>query len=216
MGASLSIEIGGARHRVPEGITLIQTLWAFGKRPIHGVGCLGGVCGACIVGYRLPNEMQPRTGLACQTLVREGMSVTFLPSDALPKATYPIPDRPPTTADLIALYPETRCCTRCGACSVACPQGIDVMGGVQAALKGEFGTTAEKFADCVMCGLCAMVCDVQIRPHRVGLWARRMQGIFAAKGAGQLDRRLAEVNEGKYEGEWSRLLKLSDAELQAA
>jgi hypothetical protein len=43
-----------------------------------------------------------------------------------------------------------------------------------------------------------------------------MQGIFAAEGAGQLERRLAEVNEGKYRKEWDRLLRLSDADLQTA
>ena len=206
--ASVTIEFSGERHTVPDGITVIQALWSIGRKTVHGVGCLGGVCGACPIGYRLPDEMQQRTGLACQTVVREGLSVTFYPSDPSPKAIYDLPAHPPERTDLFAVYPEVRRCTSCRACSTVCPQEIDVMGGVRAAINGEFGSVAEKFTSCVMCGLCAMVCDVQIRPHRVGIWARRVHAACYPKAAGYLIDRLDEMKKGKFDREWEDVLSV--------
>jgi len=204
--AEVAVEISGQRYVVPEAITIIQALWAAGRRTLHGVGCLGGVCGACPVSYRLPNELQAKTGLACQTLVQEGMSVLTLPSDPSKGARYVLPSHLPEKKDLFASYPETRRCTSCNACTLVCPQGIEVMGGVRAALNGDFAACAEKFTACVMCGLCAMVCDVKILPHRVGLWSRRMHGAFVPKPP-QLVTRLAEIRDGRFQRDWEHVLQ---------
>lgn len=212
-GSTVTVEIGAERHTVPAGITLIQALWAMGKTPVHGIGCLGGVCGACAVGYRISGRMQSETGLACQTLVQEGMSVSFFPSDSSEKAIYSIPDVPPDKAALFASYPGTRRCTSCRACTTVCPQGIDVMGAVRAAINGEMDTVADKFTSCVMCGLCAVVCDVRIVPHRVGVWARRMHGAFYPQQALQLLHRIDDVKQGRYREEWGRIFEMNDAEL---
>jgi len=205
VGTEVEIEIAGERCSVPGEITLIQALWAAGKRPVHGIGCLGGVCGACPVTYRLGGATAPSTGLACQTLVREGMTVLAFLSDLSQKALYTIPNHRPDQKDLFLSYPETRRCTTCGSCSAVCPQEIDVMSGVKAALSGDFAKVAQRFTACVMCGLCAMVCDVHIRPHRVGLWSRRIAGAFSSDPP-HLTNRLAEIDEGRFQGDWERAL----------
>ncbi|MDC4205612.1 MAG: 2Fe-2S iron-sulfur cluster-binding protein [Candidatus Manganitrophus sp.] len=125
----IRIEVDGAEYPVPEGITVIQAMWHLGRPTIHGVGCLGGVCGACPITYRLPDQMSSKTGLACQTAVREGMAITFIPSDSSKKAIALLPKEAPTQKTLFQYYPETRRCTACRACTSVCPQEIDVMGG---------------------------------------------------------------------------------------
>jgi L-lactate utilization protein LutB len=87
------------------------------------------------------------------------------------------------------------------------------MGGVRAAINGDLSNVAEKFTPCVMCGLCAAVCEVQIRPHRVGMYARRLTGAFYPKEAPTLLQRIEEVRSGKYELAWNRLLSADDAAL---
>ncbi len=87
------------------------------------------------------------------------------------------------------------------------------MGGVRAAINGELAAVAEKFTTCVMCGLCAAVCEVQIKPHRVGMYARRLTGAFFPKEATGLLQRIEDVRAGKYESAWSRLLSADDAAL---
>ena len=228
----VTIEVDGASHSVPAGITLIQAMWRLGRVMIHGVGCLGGVCGACPVMIRLkvgpgaegydlqgvvevkhanhgapiPNQMESKTALACQTPVQAGMAVTFLPSDQSIKAIAPLPMTAPDRQTLFKFYPETKRCTACRACTSVCPQGIDVMGGVRAAINGELSATAEKFTSCVMCGLCATVCEVRIRPHRVGMYARRLSAAFYPKEPTQLLKRIDEIGSGKYDAEWSQMM----------
>jgi len=215
----VTIEIDGEAHSVPEGITLIQAMWRIGRPMIHGVGCLGGVCGACPVmirfkvgpgaedyGAPIPNQMETKTSLACQTPVQAGMAVTFLPSDQSVKAIAPLPAAAPDRQTIFKFYPETKRCTACRACSSVCPQGIDVMGGVRAAINGDLSSVAEKFTSCVMCGLCATVCEVRIRPHRVGMYARRLSGAFHPKAPADLLKRIEEIGSGKYEAEWDRMM----------
>ncbi len=215
--ALIRIEVDGDAHPVPEGITVIQAMWNIGRPMLHGVGCLGGVCGACPITYRLPDQLASKTGLACQTAVREGMAITFIPSDVSKKAIAPLPKESPTQKTLFQYYPETRRCTACRACTSVCPQEIDVMGGVRAAINasslGDLSTVAEKFTACVMCGLCAAVCEVQIKPHRAGMYARRLTGAFYPKEATRLLDRIEEVRSGKYASAWNRLLSADDEAL---
>ena len=202
----VTIEVDGEAHSVPEGITLIQAMWRIGRPMIHGVGCLGGVCGACPVMVRLPNQMETKTSLACQIPVQAGMAVTFLPSDQSVKAIAPLPASAPDRQTIFKFYPETKRCTACRACTSVCPQGIDVMGGVRGAINGELSAVAEKFTSCVMCGLCATVCEVRIRPHRVGMYARRLSGAFHPKAPAELLKRIDEIDSGKYETEWDEII----------
>ncbi len=205
----VTITIDGAAHPVPNGITVIQAMWHLGRPLVHGVGCLGGVCGACPINIRFPNQMVPKTALACQTLVSEGAEITFLPSDASKKEIAPLPTEAPTQSTLFQYYPETRRCVACGACTAICPQGIDAMASVREAMNGKLSEAAERFSACVMCGLCAAVCDVKVRPHRVGMYARRLTGAFQAKEATHLKKRIEEIGSGRYNDEWADLMQRS-------
>jgi succinate dehydrogenase/fumarate reductase-like Fe-S protein len=206
MSQSVTIEFDGSSHSVPEGITVIQAMWHLGRPMIRGVGCLNGVCGACTITMRSSRQIESRTALACQTTVEESMSFTFLPPDASKKALTPLSTDLPDKNKLIHFYPETRRCVTCGACTTICPQGIDVMGGVRAAINGDITAVAEKFTSCVMCGLCSMVCDARIRPHRVGIYARRLSVSAHSGSAEQLYTRIDEINTGRYAEEWERVM----------
>lgn len=204
--SGVTIEVDGAFHSVPQGITVIQAMWEIGRATVHGVGCLGGVCGACPITYRLAGQFDGKSGLACQTPVRDGMSIAFYPSDLSKKTIAPLPAAAPTPKTLFQYYPETKRCVACRACTLVCPQEIDVMGGVRGAINGELASVAEKFTACVMCGLCAAVCEVQIRPHRVGMYARRLTGAFYPKQATDLMDRISEIEHGKFQAEWEAVM----------
>jgi ferredoxin len=156
--------------------------------------------------------MESKTALACQTPVREGMVITLLPSDQSKKAIAPLPAAVPDRQTLFKFYPETKRCTACRACTSVCPQGIDVMGGVRAAINGDLSNVAEKFTSCVMCGLCATVCEVRIRPHRVGMYARRLTGAFYPKEPVDLLKRIDEIDSGKYDAEWDEMMSSISSE----
>lgn len=209
----VTVEIQGKPYRVSEGVTAVQALWQTGHRLVKGIGCLGGVCGACVFSYRKKGEMGMKTGLACQTPVEDGLSFAPPASLVLDRPSYRIGDDPGT--EVFQYFPETRRCTRCNACTMVCPQRIDVKTGVVKVLSGEFAPAAETFYDCVMCGLCAVVCDEGIKPNLVGLYARRAQGARLAPFPENLLRRLEEVQAGAYAGVWAEVSR-RDPEGQVA
>jgi len=202
----VDITVDGATHTVPEGLTVIQAMWHIGRDMTHDAGCLGGACGACAISIRFPGSFENQCKLACQTLVSKGMTIAFIPSDTSKKEIAPLPDGEVTGKELFQYYPETRRCVACGACSTVCPEGIDAMGGVRAAIMGMQQEAAAKFASCVMCGLCAAVCSAGIRPHRVGAYTRRLTGAFYEKEATELLERITEIASGEYQDEWNEVL----------
>ena len=66
----------GKRYDVPDSFTIMRAYEYAGHQYIRGCGCKGGVCGACAAIYILPEIDGLRTGLACQTQVLPGMSIT--------------------------------------------------------------------------------------------------------------------------------------------
>ncbi len=187
-------------------------MWHLGHTLLGKVGCLGGVCGACTVMARPSDQALPKTALACQTMVSEGMEISFLPSDASKKALALLPEAAPSRDTLFQYYPETRRCVACQACSSICPQEIDVMAGVRDVLMGDLPAVAERFDSCVMCGLCAAVCESTVRPHRVGLYARRLHGAFYPQTPSHLLDRIDEISAGRYQAEWSDLMEASSSD----
>jgi succinate dehydrogenase/fumarate reductase-like Fe-S protein len=203
----ITIEIQGRSYQVPEAITVVQALWYTGHEMIKGIGCLGGVCGACSFTYRRKGESGTKTGLACQTLAEEGMVFSPPASLSVARAKYRISEIQDPKASLLEYYPETRRCTRCNACTLVCPQGIDVRGCVVKSLSGEFADVAEMFYNCVMCGLCAVVCDVGIKPNLVGLYVRRSKGAHLSPVPENLSKRLQEMEQGIYASDWQKILE---------
>ncbi len=188
---------------------MVQALWYAGHELVKGIGCLGGVCGACTFTYRRRGDPGVKTGLACQTLVEEGMGFSPPTSITITRAKYRFPEVHDPKASLLKYYPETRRCTRCNACTLACPQDIDVRACVLQSLSGEFATVSDLFYNCVMCGLCTVVCDVGIRPNLVALYARRSEGAHLAPRPENLLKRLQEMESGVYESEWQKILEMS-------
>jgi len=76
--SEVAIEIMGKAYQVPEGLTMLQAMWHTGHALTRGVGCLGGICGACSASYRTKGDIRIKNGLACQTQVEEGMSFSLI------------------------------------------------------------------------------------------------------------------------------------------
>jgi Fe-S oxidoreductase len=202
---TVEVELHGARHTVPAGVTVLMALWYAGFDTVHGAGCLGGACGACTLSYRLPDGPATRTGLGCQVVVRDGMAVTLLPIDPPQKPRYQMARIDDPAEALFTIYPETRRCTNCDACTQVCPQDIPVRQTVRQMMNKDFAPVAPAFDECVMCGLCAMVCEVNIAPNLLGLYARKAVA-RAAPEPPELVRGMAAVREGRLAPAWEALL----------
>ncbi|MEJ2118189.1 MAG: 4Fe-4S dicluster domain-containing protein, partial [Alphaproteobacteria bacterium] len=159
--------IMGKRHVVPEHATIMRAIEYAGHQIIRGVGCREGFCGACATIYRLPGDYKLHTGLACTTLVQEGMQLTQIPSVPMEKKAYDVEKLKPDVSAILEVYPVTFRCVACGTCTKACPQGLPVMDYIQAAMRGDLETVADLSFDCVACGLCALRCPAEIIQHEV-------------------------------------------------
>ncbi len=210
----VTVEITGKRYRVPSGITLIQAMWHAGHEITRGIGCLGGVCGACATYYRTPGSHALQAGLACQILVEEGLSFSLAPAFPIHKPIYKMEEISDPKQELFKYFPEAALCRNCNACTEACPQEIDVRTGIWKAAFGDFQAAAELFLPCVMCSLCVPVCIAEISSNQVGLYARRVQGAFLNPKPHALERRIGEIESGKYDAEWEHLATLSQDELK--
>jgi len=210
----INVEINGRSCRVPEGLTLIQAMWHAGYEVIRGIGCLGGVCGACAVYYRVPGKHELQSGLACQLLVEEGLSFSLSPNLPVHNPRYHIEKIRDPKQELFQYFPEAALCRNCNACTEACPQHIDVRTGIWKAAFGEFQEVADLFLPCVMCGLCVPVCIADISSHKIGLYARRTQAAILDKMPDMLRNRIAEIENGAYDACWNQIESLSEAELR--
>lgn len=214
-GRLVAVEINGALYQVPEGITMIQALWETGHELFRGIGCLGGVCGACASTYRMKGDSKLHYALACQTLVQDGMSFSLNLYYPPHKANYKIQSVKDPKEEIFKYYPEVALCRNCNACTEACPQQINVREGVWKMVFGDFKGVADMFLNCVMCGLCVPVCIADIAPNQVALYARRSQGAVFTPRPDHLMERVREIESGKYDSEWEKLLAMSEEELRA-
>ncbi len=209
----VNVEIMGKRYPVPQGITLVQAMWHTGHEITRGIGCLGGVCGACSTLYRTEGSHELKTGLACQLIVEQGLSFSLMQSFPVRKPIYKIEDIVDPKQELFRYFPEAALCRNCNACTEACPQGIDVRTGIWKAAFGDFKGASDLFLPCVMCNLCVPVCIAEISSNQVGLYARRVQGVFFNQKPTDLLNRIDEIEKGKFDSEWDRLLSMSAAAL---
>jgi len=130
------------------------------------------------------------------------------------KAIYNIEELKNPKQDLFELYPEAPLCRNCNACTEACPQSIDVREGVWKAVFGDFQGVSEAFINCVMCGMCTPVCIADIAPNLVAVYASRVHGVHFTKKPKGLHRRIKEIEQGRYQKDWERILCLNDEELK--
>ncbi|MBC7093805.1 (2Fe-2S)-binding protein [Candidatus Bipolaricaulota bacterium] len=212
----LTVYIMGKGYRVPEGLTIMKAMEYAGYRLVRGCGCRGGYCGACATVYRLPGDYRLYADLACQTTVQDGMYIAQLPSTPAERADYQLSQVAPRGEALLALYPELARCVACNTCTRSCPQKLEVMDAVQAALRGDIRQVAELTFDCVQCGLCAMRCPAEIAHYHVWQLARRLCGAYLTPRAQHLARRVAEVESGAFDAELDRLMGMGKDELAKA
>lgn len=208
----VKIFILGKEYTVPSSLTIMKAMEYAGYRFVRGSGCRAGFCGACATVYRIKGDHKLKTALACQKTVEEGMYLTQIPFTPAEKAKYNLSKLRPSPSILIQYYPEIAKCLSCNTCSKACPQDLDVMGYVQAALRGNLEEVAQLSFDCLSCGLCAIRCPAEIVPYNVALLARRLYGKYLLRLAPDVEQRITEIEEGKFTKEISELkmMKLDD------
>lgn len=212
-GEMVTIYVMGEAYQVPKELTIMKAMEYAGYRFIRGCGCRGGFCGACGTVYRTADSYKLKVGLACQTVVEDGMYLTQIPFYPANKKRYDIDELKPDSQVLVRYYPELMRCIACNSCTKICPQDIDVMGYVQAAIRGDIAQVADMSFDCIMCGLCASRCPAEIVHYHVALLARRLYGAKIAKRAPHLPERLKEISAGAFGPGLDKLTKMSEEEL---
>lgn len=197
--AFISVYIMGKEHRVPFGLTIMKAMEYAGYRFIRGAGCRAGFCGACATVYRMKGDYKLETALACQTTALDGMYLTQIPFMPANKSVYDIDKLNPNINPILHLYPEIARCVSCNMCTRSCPQDLEVMDYIQAALRGDIESAARLSFDCIQCGLCTVRCMAEISHYHVGQLARRLYGKYYSPTPEHLIERLEEMEEGKYD-----------------
>ena len=209
------IFILGQRYEVPEGLTILKAFEWSGFRLTRGVGCRGGFCGACGTVYRLSGDYRLYYALACQTVVQPGMvlgPIAFFPAQ---RPAYHLETLEPTGQTLLDLYPEILRCFGCNTCTKACPQEIDVLGYMAAAVRGDIPALADISFDCIACGLCVARCPAELVPPNVALLGRRLYGKYVAPLAAHLHLRVSEIQAGAFLSDIEELKSLPLEDLKA-
>jgi len=208
------IYIMGKEYEVPEGLTIQKALEYAGMRLLRGCGCRGGFCGACGTVYRTKGDYKLKVALACQTVVEDGMYLTQIPFYPANKSSYVIEELQPTLDALVENYPEVMRCVQCNTCRKVCPQDIEVMQYIAAAMRGDIAKLADLSFDCIMCGLCASRCPGELVQYYVGILGRRLYAKYMMPKAPHLASRLEELEKGKFEKDIDELMKMSKEELK--
>lgn len=211
----IPIYIMGKEYEVPETLTVMKAIEYSGYKYTRGCGCRGGICGACATFYRFVGDYKLRAGLACQTVVAEGMIIVQVPFFPSNRSVYDIDAiSGDPHEELRRLYPEVFKCVGCGTCTRTCPMDIDVMDYIALMKRGDLKGAAHKSFDCVMCGLCAARCPAQISQFTAAMFVRRLYGKHILPKAEHLETRFKEVSDGKYEKILKKLTKTSQEDVQ--
>ncbi|MGA8857118.1 MAG: 4Fe-4S dicluster domain-containing protein [Candidatus Bathyarchaeia archaeon] len=211
--SNLAVYVFGKQYHVPENLTILTAMESLGYRLLRGCGCRSGFCGACATVYRIQGDYRLRTGLACQTPVKDGMVFSMLPFHPATKAKYNLKELPADLSSIVRFYPEVMRCLQCNTCSRACPQELPVIDVMGAVMRGDISTAADLSFDCIMCGLCATRCPAEIVQYYVAILARRLYAAHLAPKSKHLQERLQQVRSGFFDEDLDHLTHLSTAEL---
>ena len=209
----VTIYVMGKPYEVPKDLTIMKAMEYAGYRFVRGCGCRGAFCGACGTVYRTKDDYRLKVGLACQEVVQDDMYLTEIPFFPGNKALYDLEELTPTAETVLKLYPEVFRCLACNTCTKACPQDIEVMEYIQTALRGDIAKAADLSFDCLLCGLCASRCPAEIVQYNVALLCRRLYSRYLAPAAEHTKARVKEVQDGKFDDEIARLMKMKQSEL---
>jgi ferredoxin len=204
----VTIYIMGRGYRVPADLTILTAMEYAGYKFVRGVGCRQGFCGACSTVYRKEGEYKLQTGMACQTRVEDGMYLVQIPFAPALKPAYDIAQEDYDASVFLKYYPEVARCVSCNTCTKSCPQDLEVMDYVQAAIKGDFEALSEGSFDCIQCGLCAIRCPAEIVQYNVAQLGRRMYGRYGRPVPQHLTTRLEEIRAGKFDEDMDQLIAL--------
>lgn len=212
----VTVYIMGKGYQVPAEATIMGAIEYAGYQIKRGAGCREGFCGACGTVYKIPGDYKIHTGLACTTLVQDGMLLAQLPFIPAEKPVYDIDSLSPDVTAFQRVYPEIFRCVACNTCTKACPQDLQVMDYIQTAMRGDIEKTMDLSFDCVSCGLCAIRCPAEIVQFNVGILAKRLYGRYLAPESPELEKRLNEIKDLKFDDEYKKMKEMSYDELKKA
>lgn len=210
----VTIYIMGRGYRVPADLTIMTAMEFAGYKLIRSCGCRQGFCGACATLFRREGEYKLESALACQEKVENGMYLVQIPFAPAEKAVYDIAGEDYAYSVFSKHYPEVSRCVSCNTCTKSCPQDLEVMDYVQAAIKGDFEALTEASFDCIQCGLCAVRCPAEIVQYHVAQLGRRMYGRYGSPEPEHLKSRLGELKEGKFDKALGELVSASTEKLE--
>lgn len=210
----VTIYIMGKAYKVPAVLTIMQAMEYAGYRFIRSCGCRAGFCGACSTVYRKKGEYKLLTAMACQTRVEDEMFLVQIPFAPSEKPSYDIEKEKADASTFLKYFPEIARCVSCNTCTKACPQDLEVMDYIQAALRGDFKQVVEKSFDCIQCGLCAMRCPAEIVHYNVSQLGRRLYGKYLNPSEKNVEKRVDEIKNGKYTNAFKKVMSLSMDELK--
>jgi heterodisulfide reductase subunit C len=210
----VNIFVYGKKYAVPNDLTIMDAIEYAGFRFIRGAGCRQGMCGACATLYRMGDDYRLRTALACQELVKDGMHVVIVPYSPAKKSIYNLDKLAPSKNVLLEYYPELARCLCCNTCTKACPQDLEVMNYIQAALKGDIEEASHLSFECVECGLCALRCPVEIVPYYIARLARRIYGRHIVGLSERVEKRCTEIEDGVFDRELNKISKTNTVKLR--
>jgi heterodisulfide reductase subunit C len=208
------IFVMGKRYEVPSSLTIQKALEYAGYQLVRGVGCRGGICGACGTVYRLPENHTIKVGLACQTVVERNMHIAAIPFFPVNRKVYNIRDVIPSPDIFAQFYPEIMRCMGCNTCTKSCPMDINTMEYISAAIRGDIEKAATLSFDCVMCGLCTARCPGELGQYNIGIIARRIYGRYIAPRANHVREMVGRIAQGRYEDGLRRLMGTPMGELK--
>ena len=209
----ITVQIMGKPYQVPADATIMGAIEYAGHQIIRGAGCREGYCGACATIYRLPGDYKIQTGLACMTMVEDGMSLAQVPYVPAEKAIYDIEKLKPNVTAIQEMYPTVFRCVACNTCTKSCPQGLQVMDYIQAAKRGDIAMVMDLSFDFVVCGMCMLRCPAEITQPLVGILAKRLYGRYLRKDSPELAERVKAVEEGAYNAEYAELMSMKREDL---
>jgi len=210
----VEVFIMGKSSIVPSSLTIMKALEYAGYKLVRGVGCREGFCGACGTVFRRKGDYKLYSGLACQTLVEDGMVLAQIPAFPAEKAVYDIRELEPNASSILRYYPELARCVSCNSCTKVCPQEIQVMDYVNEALRGDIERAAHTSFDCIMCGLCTMRCHAEMPQYLIGILARRLFAAHIAERSPDLVPRVQQILDGEFDAELTELKNMSVEDLK--
>ena len=208
------VYISGEAFDVPAVSTILQALEYTGLQLTHSVGCREGFCGACATIYREKGDYKLQAGLACQTVVSDGMHLVQIPFVPAEKPVYDITELTPDIDTIKKIFPTVFRCVACNTCTKACPQDLQVMDYVQALIKGDIEKAADLSFDCIRCGLCALRCPAEIVQYNVAILARRLYARYLMDKSPDLKARVEEIDKGKFDNELDGLTTMDKESLK--